>query len=230
MKLVALTQSLGRLERLELALRSRGFGVLRIPLVRTEPLNITLEPLQDCPWWLISSGATVEALEHLGADFSAHRFGAVGQATAKAIRAAGGQLDLIVPEGNATGLAQQFLKLEPSERAEPIGLPCGDRALSTLNDELSRAGIRTRTLCVYSSQTNPWPSDVAQPDLIVLASPTATHALPEHIAVRASLIALGATTAASIQARGWTCRVAHEPTTEALLELLLEIQVELLLG
>jgi uroporphyrinogen-III synthase len=222
MKLVALTQSLGRLENLEPALQAHGFQVLRVPLIRTEVLNVKLKPLEDCVWWLISSVAAVEALECLGADFTAHCFGAVGRATADAIRAAAGRVELIAPEGNAASLAQQFLKLEPAELGQPVGLPCGDRALSTLNDELSQAGVSTRTLCVYSSQTMPWPAAAAQPDLIVLASPTATQALPELIALKARLIALGATTADSIQARGWTCQVAGEPTSEALLELLFE--------
>jgi uroporphyrinogen-III synthase len=226
MSLVALTQSLGRLETLEPRLKARGFQVLRVPLVRTVVLPTNLEPLRACPWWLISSVATVEALKTLGADFAAHRFGAVGQATASAIHVTGGRVDLIAPEGNAASLAQQFLMLEPSGRGEQVGLPCGDRTLSTLSDELTRAGIITHKLCVYSSQPNPWPLDVAQPDLIVLASPTAAHALPEHIAARASLIALGATTAASIHARGWTCRVAREPTAEALLELLPGLKLE----
>lgn len=221
MSLVALTQSFGRLEALEPALRARGFEILRIPLVRTATLPVNLEALKACRWWLISSVATVEALEELGADFAAHRFGAVGRASAEAIRAAKGQVDLIAPEGNASSLAQQFLNLERTDPNEPVGLPLGDRALSTLNDELTRAGIMTRTLCVYSSQSNPWPAGAPQPDLIVLASPTATQALPEQVATRASLIALGPTTAASIQARGWTCQIAREPSTQALLELML---------
>ena len=221
MTLVALTQSLGRLENLESSLCAHGLKVLRIPLVRTVPLPVSLEPLQTCPWWLISSVATVEALETLDVDFSRHRFGAVGRATANAIRAAGGEVGLIAPEGNAVSLAQRFLMLEAG-RAEQVGLPMGDRSLSTLEDTLTRAGIATQTLCVYSSQTNPWPTDAPQPDVIVLASPTATHALPEQVAARARLIALGTTTAASIQARGWTCRTAREPSIKALLGLILE--------
>jgi uroporphyrinogen-III synthase len=222
MTLVALTQSLGRLGNLESSLCAHGLKVLRIPLVRTVPLPVSLEALRACPWWLISSVASVEALETLGADFAAHRFGAVGRATANAIRAAGGEVGLIAPEGNATSLAQRFLMLERKDRSEAVGLPMGDRSLSTLKDTLTRAGIRTQTLCVYSSQTNPWPTDAPQPDVIVLASPTATHALPERVATRATLIALGKTTAASIQARGWTCRTAREPSLKALLELILE--------
>ena len=189
-------------------------------------LPVSLEPLNACGWWLISSVATAQALGELGADFPAHRFGAVGRATAEAIRAAGGRVELIAPEGNAASLAQQFLaqqlNLERADQTQPVGLPRGDRALSSLNDELTRAGIMTRTLCVYSSQSNLWPTDAPQPDLIVLASPTATRALPEQVATRATLIALGPTTAASIRARGWTCRVAREPSVEALLELILE--------
>lgn len=222
MTLVALTQSLGRLENLESSLCAHGLTVLRIPLVRTVPLPVSIEALNACSWWLISSTATVEALETLGADFVARRFGAVGRATANAIRAAGGEVGLIAPEGNATSLAQRFLMLERKDRSEAVGLPMGDRTLSTLNDTLTRAGIRTQTLCVYSSQTNAWPMDSPQPDVIVLASPTATHALPEQVAAQARLIALGTTTAASIQARGWTCRTAREPSVKALLELILE--------
>jgi uroporphyrinogen-III synthase len=211
MTLIALTQSLGRLEALEPALRDRAFEVLRVPLLRTVTLSVGLEPLDACAWWLISSVATVEALELLGADFSRYRFGAVGRATATRIRAAGGQVDLFAPEGNAASLAQQYLNLERLDQTEPVGLPLGDRALSTLNDTLAQAGISTHTLCVYSSQSNPWPTDSPQPDMIVLASPTATQALPEQVASRANLIALGPTTAASIRARGWTCQVNRAP-------------------
>lgn len=226
MTLVALTQSLGRLENLESSLSAHGLRVLRIPLVRTVTLPVSLEPLNTCLWWLISSVATVEALEVLGADFAVHRFGAVGRATATAIRAAGGEVGLIAPEGNATSLAQRFLMLERKDHTEAVGLPMGDRNLSTLNDTLTRAGIATQTLCVYSSQTNTWPTDAPQPDVIVLASPTATHALPEQVATHTSLIALGKTTAASIKARGWTCHTAREPSVKALLELISELNLE----
>jgi uroporphyrinogen-III synthase len=226
MTLVALTQSLGRLDNLESSLCAHGLRVLRIPLVRTVPLPVGLEPLQACSWWLISSVATIEALETLGADFAAHRFGAVGRASANAIRAVGGEVGLIAPEGNAISLAQRFLMLERADRNEAVGLPMGDRSLWTLKDTLTRAGIRTQSLCVYSSQTNPWPTDAPQPDVIVLASPTATFALPEQVAARARLIALGTTTAASIKARGWTCRNAREPSLKALLELILETNLE----
>jgi uroporphyrinogen-III synthase len=223
---VALTQSLGRLEMLEASLLRHGLEVLRIPLVCTVTMPVNLEPLDGCPWWLISSVASVEALLALKADFAAHRFGAVGRATASAIRAAGGLVELIAPEGNAVSLATQFLRLEVAQDTqrghdgETVGLPLGDRALSTIQDQLTRAGVQTRALCVYSSQINPWPADAPQPDVIVLASPTATLGLPESVAARASLIALGPTTAASVQARGWTCRVARRPSVEALLELI----------
>jgi uroporphyrinogen-III synthase len=220
MRLVALTQSLGRLESLGPALLARDLKVLRVPLVRTVTLPVHLGTLNGCPWWLISSIATAQALEELGADFTAHRFGAVGRATAGAIRVAGGHVELIAPEGNAASLAQQFLNLDRAHLIQPVGLPLGDRAISTLNDALTRAGIVTRTRCVYSSQPNPWPPDAPQPDLIVLASPTATRVLPEQVGARASLIALGPTTAASIQARGWTCRMAREPSVQAVLELI----------
>ena len=212
---------------LEASLLRHGLEVLRIPLVRTVPMPVSLDALHGCPWWLISSVATVEALTALNADFVAHRFGAVGRATASAIRAAGGLVELIAPEGNAASLATLFLSLEQVRYAQldpnspSVGLPIGDRALSTIHDQLTREGISTRTLCVYSSQINPWPKDAPQPDVIVLASPTATLGLPESVAARANLIALGPTTAASIRARGWTCRVARRPSVEALLELIL---------
>jgi uroporphyrinogen-III synthase len=205
---------------LEASLRRHGLEVLRVPLLRTVPLAVSLEPLRDCPWWLISSVASVEALLALNADFTAHRFGAVGRATASAIRANGGQVELIAPEGNAASLAEQFLKLERRQHRMAVGLPLGDRALSTIHDKLTRAGVPTRALCVYSSQINPWPTDAPQPDVIVLASPTAVNGLPEIIAARASLIALGPTTAASIRARGWTCQEARKPSVEALLGLI----------
>ena len=63
---VALTQSEGRLGGLERALQERGFDVLRVPLIQTEPLltpavREAARALIGLPWLLFTSPAGVEA-------------------------------------------------------------------------------------------------------------------------------------------------------------------------
>ena len=238
---IALTHAEGRLIGLEQALEQRGFDVLRIPLVRTEVLmDANVAPLLECSWWLFTSTSAVESLVKLGVSFAGHRIGVVGEATARAIRDAGGTVELVSHNGNASGLANDFLEhvdlvgvgaqgtslrsmqgMTPLRHTVgPIGIPQGDRASNTLHGELERHGLEVSTVTVYRTITNPWPANTNQPDVIVLASPSAVDALPNHVAREAQLIALGPTTAATLHARHLECVTASSPSVEGVLEAL----------
>lgn len=215
--MVALTHSAGRLAGLEEALKAHGFEVFHHPLVRIETIpDADIAPLMDCPWWLVTSASSVEALIELGAPFSGRSLGAVGQSTALALRRAGATVELIGP-GTALGLGEWFLE---RVRIGPVGLPLGDRALPGLRAMLENAGLEVRAVTVYRNRLQSWPEDAPRPDAVVLASPSAASALPEVVARAARLVALGPSTALQLRSLGLQCLTASEPTTEAVVGLL----------
>ena len=114
---IALTQSEGRLAGLAEALRERGHEVVRQPLIRTQPLvseavRGRAERLLPCDWLLFTSPNAVEAwhaldlpLQNIGSTI-----GVVGEKTAEAVRALGGEVALTGKPQNAEGLAEVFLR------------------------------------------------------------------------------------------------------------------------
>ena len=170
--------------------------------------------------------------------------GAVGRKTASALRAAGVEPALVAERASrAAGLADAFLR--HPEAASPVGLPQGDRALPTLRRALERAGFETRPLVLYETVTRPWPGDATGGDtaasdtaggdtaagdtaagdtaagaaeLVVLASPSAADALPAEATKRATLVAIGPTTAAALERRGLACRQARAPSVGGVLD------------
>jgi uroporphyrinogen-III synthase len=221
---VALTHSEGRLEGLEALLESYGFEVLRVPLVQTRTLGgVSLQPLQDCPWWLFTSAAAVRAVRELGSVFAGHKLGAVGEGTAKALERAGAKPDLVSAESSGLGLARAFLgRGEPG----PVGVPQGNLALPTLTDELRRGGLEVRTLVVYTTLSKPWPPKLPVPDIVVLGSPSAIAALPPRVAEEARLVALGPLTAKRLAERGLPCVTAPAANVRGVLKAVEKVRGE----
>ncbi len=221
---VALTHSKGRLVGLEESLRANGFEVVHHPLIALEPIrDADMSTLLECPWWLVTSASSAEALRQIGASFSGRRIGSVGEATAQALRWAGATVDL-VGSGTVQQLGTLFL-----ERVNigPVGLPVGDRALPTLRTMLEGAGLEVRQVEVYRNRVLGWPERAPTPEIIVLASPSAVSALPESVARRARLVALGETTAERAQSLGLQCLTASQPTVTATLETILGVRLEI---
>ena len=222
---VVLTHSSGRFESLQTALELRGFSVVHHPLICTESIpDVNLEPILDYPWWLFSSVAAVEALESCGV-LKDRKVGAVGAATAQALQRAGAIVEFVSTLANAASFAREFSALQP--RA-PIALLEGDQALPTLRQALTKAALEFRAVTVYRTLLNSW-DDLELPgqvnglnksNAIVLMSPTAVSVIPDVVAQVAELVALGQTTAASIEARGWSCVVAQKPEMESVIEVL----------
>ncbi len=237
---IVLTHAAGRFEGLDTGLRRRGHTVVHAPLIATRPridaeARVAAEALLALPWLLFTSRSAVEAWSALGvgwhapseADGTAPRVGAVGRKTASALRAAGVEPALVAERAShAAGLADAFA--QHPEAASPVGLPQGDRALPTLRRGLERAGFETRPLVLYETVTQPWtgdaPGDAAADDsagaaeLVVLASPSAADALPDEVARRAALVAIGPTTAAALERRGLAPRQARAPNVGGVLE------------
>ncbi len=170
---IILTHAPGRFEGLETGLRRRGHTVVHAPLITTRPrtgeeVRAAAEALLSLPWLLFTSRSAVEAWSALGVGWQAPggrspgapRVGAVGRKTASALRAAGAEPALVAERASrATGLADAFL--QHPEAASPVGLPQGDRALSTLRRALEQAGFDTRPLVLYETVTQPWTGDAA---------------------------------------------------------------------
>jgi len=232
---IVLTHSEGRFEGLADALERRGHEVRRAPLVRTRAradasVRAEAETLLALPWVIFTSRSAVEAWQALGVpwrsadapdDDATPLIGAVGRKTASALRRAGAGVALIGERSQAGSLSEAFL--EDPRAAGPVGLPQGDRALPTLRRTLEREGFETRPLVLYETVTEPFPEDAVSADgegaaaLVVLASPSAAGALPEAVARSATLVAIGPTTAAAIEDRGFACLQAASPSVAGVL-------------
>lgn len=202
------------------------------------------EALLALPWIVFTSRSAVEAWRALGLpwhspdapqDDLAPLIGAIGRKTASALRRAGASVALIGDRAQATSLAGTFL--DDPRAAGPVGLPQGDRALPTLRRALEREGFETRPLVLYETVTEPFPEDAVaaagQPEggaagagatggdaagaLVVLASPSAAGALPDRVGRSATLVAIGPTTAAAVERRGFACLRAASPSVAGVL-------------
>ncbi len=212
---VGLTQSAGRLAELEPLLLQRGYQVLRQPLIETRTLRgVSLEPLEACPWWLFTSLAAVQGVLQLGASLENRKLGAVGEATAKALQQGGGEVLLVCAEASVSSLLGSFMALG---EVGPVGLPQGNRALPTLAEGLQKAGYEIRPLVVYQTQAIPWPEAIAFPEITLVASPSALEGLSQGFAHRTLFVAIGSTTAQSLQERGWNFVVPKEMSVQGLL-------------
>jgi uroporphyrinogen-III synthase len=221
---VVLTHARGRLEELEAALRRRGDEVVRAPLIETVPCadgatRAAARRLLTLPWLLFPSRSAVEAWSALGLPLpgAPHgpELGAVGGATAAALAAAGARATLIGEPATAEGLVRAFLARR--DAAGPVGLPRGDRARKTLQERLEAAGVEAVPVTLYRTETRPWRGG-AEADAVVVASPSAAEGLPEDVAGRAALVALGPTTGAALHARGFSPWIAARPDAQAVLD------------
>jgi len=224
---VVLTYGPGRLEELEAALLARGDEVLRRPLIEVVPqrdpaTRAAARRLLRLPWLLFPSRSAVEAWSGLGLPFptAPHgpRLGAVGSGTAAALRSAGGRVDAIGEPANADGLATVFLAR--ADAAGPVGLPRGARGRARLEMRLREAGLATEPVTLYATERRDWPgaSDGVSADAIVIASPSAAEGLPDDLEPRATVIAIGPVTAATLRDRGFEPWIAARPEVGAILE------------
>ena len=219
---IALTHADGRLERLAPALRARGHDVVLAPLIATRPLlddatRRAAEALLALPWRCYPSRSSVAAWAALGLPFDdGARLAAVGAGTAAAIVAHGGAAPLTPSPLASTAIGLAATVLAAGAAGHGVGLVQGRRARPELAEHLRRGGAEPHRAVVYDVATLPW-RETRPIDAVVLASPSAVAALPQVVAERAQLIALGPTTAAAIRERGWRCARADVPSAEGVL-------------
>ena len=218
---VAITASSGRLHGLEERLRALGHDPIRSPLIKVRPRTdeasrvaaAALEPLR---WRLYPSRTAVEAWRALGLGFDPDtRIGAVGPATAAALRAAGAHVDLVARPATAAALAAQVLAHPDGPRhGETVGVVQGSGARPSLARGLRAGRVDVRIAIVYDREGLGWRVE-APVDAIVVASPSGVTALPAAVGSVALIVAIGPTTAAAARRRGWRVVVAAAPTAEA---------------
>jgi uroporphyrinogen-III synthase len=223
---VAVTASTGRLEGLEAQLRALGHEAVRAPLVavtprRDEATRAAAEALRPLRWRLFPSRSAVEAWHGLRLGFDdATLVGAVGPATADAVRALGDRVAVVAEPATAKGLAAGVLDHpQAPRRGEAVAVVQGSGARPALARALTAAGVVPRIAVVYDRSGLGWRVDGAV-DAIVVASPSAVAALPDAAASGTIVVAVGPTTAAAARRRGWSVRQARTPTAAAIVDAL----------
>lgn len=217
---IALTHAAGRLEDLETRLVARGHEVVRTPLIearhRTDPATReAAAALLALPWLLFASRSAVAAWRALALPFEGPSLGAVGGATAAALERAGGRVRVVGEPATGHGLAASFLARRDARG--PVGLPRGNRSRDDLPTALAGAGLPVRPVTIYDTLPRAWAGG-ERVEAIVLASPSAVQGLPDEVARRAVLVALGPTTGAALRRRGLRPQVAARPDVEAVLD------------
>lgn len=218
---VAITASSGRLEGLAARLRAAGHDPVPSPLIAVRPRTddasrtaaAALAPLR---WRLYPSRTAVEAWRALGLGFDPDtRLGAVGPATAAALRAAGAHVDVVARPATAAALARQVLAHPDGPRpGEAVGVVQGSGARPALARGLRAGRVDVRTAVVYDREGLGWRVD-GPVDAIVVASPSGVAALPSAVGSAALIVAIGPTTAAAARRRGWRVAAAATPTVDA---------------
>ena len=221
---VALTQSRGRLEVVQAMLESRGYEVIRQPLIETQPLldeatKLAARKLSECAWILFTSRTAAETWQKLDLQFPPPSsllpppfIGAVGKKTAEALQTIGAEVSIIADQQNAENFAEMFLN--HPKAASPVGLPQGDRALDTVQKKLEQHGFDVRPVVIY--KTILCPKNFQNIDVIVLSSPSAVEAVEDK--GQAQLVAIGETTLKAVEARGWQAVRATSPDAEAIFQ------------
>lgn len=241
-KRIAVTRAAERAEGLASALRDQGAEVLVCPTIAyappddPEPLEAALERLDQYDWIIFTSAAAVDALATYQAlPLPLHvRVAAVGKATAAAIEAHGGRVDLLPARQNAEGLLAELRNVA----GRRILLPVSDIARETL-----AVGLREREACVdvvtaYRTVPGPGVRDLIDPlcrraiDAIVFSSPSTLRYLLDGMVqfgvdrsvartliTGVALIAIGPTTAQALRDEGLLVAAqAPDPGVEGVVE------------
>ena len=205
---------------LSCALRKRGLVPVHCPVIRHEPpedagaLQRAARELESFDWLVVASQRAVEAVvkARAGLPFPHRvRTAAAGAATAAALRAAGARDPVVAAEAGAEPLARRLREM-PEWQGRRVLLPRAAEGSAVLAEALRAAGAHVVEVTAYRTLARPalevaraW--DSAAPDAVVLASPSAVHALAAGIGAKAlrelrAVVAIGPTTAAALAAIG----------------------------
>jgi uroporphyrinogen-III synthase len=176
MTAILVTRPAGATDSLVAELESRGYRVSAVPTMSTRTLAVEWPDLKQMDWIVVTSAAGVDSLPDTPAG---PRWAAVGESTARALRAKGAKTVFVPSEANGTALAEEIpdpagarLLLVRASLADP-DLPAG----------LRRRGARVQEITAYETVEGPAESAgdlrraLEQPDLggVVFASGSAVR-------------------------------------------------------
>jgi uroporphyrinogen-III synthase/uroporphyrinogen III methyltransferase/synthase len=244
---VAVTRGAGGDDPLSRRLRELGAEVLEAPSIALAPpaswseLDAALGELPATDWIAFASANAVERtvaraaeLGILPAALARPRLAAVGHATAERLARLVRAPDLVPAEARGEALAAA---LAPEVRGRRVLVPRAQEGRPELVDGLTRAGaivaapVAYRTVAAPSEALAPLAAALAKGalDAVVFASPSAVRSVVESLGElrpllgRATLAAIGPTTAAELRAVGFATvlQPAHA-SVDALAEALAE--------
>jgi len=155
---VVVTRPLDQARRLRLELERLGASVVELPFIEIDLQPDRLEPylerLDSYDWALFTSSNGVRALKAAldkraagGPAPTALRVGAVGPATATALRGLGWGVDVVPPEHSARGLAAALRGLDLA--GARVLLPCAEGGAKELVEELRGKGAGVDAVAAY---------------------------------------------------------------------------------
>jgi uroporphyrinogen-III synthase len=238
------------------ALRTAGYVPDLVPLIKIEPAedpDMIIDLLGALVggrfgWVAVTSASTVkplvDAAANLGLELpealSRARVGAVGAATAAALRAAGVDVDLVATTRSAEGLLKDWPKPgDYPDRPARVLLPHGDLAEPTLAEGLRASGWSVRTVVAYRTTPVPPPPRVVDAwksgeyaGVVLTSSSTArqlvaTLGVPKH---PMRVVCIGKTTATTARDLGLEVTVAPDPSPAGLVAALTAASEEHVVG
>ncbi len=245
-KRIAITRAAERAEGFAAAIRACGAEVLVCPTIAyappddPAPLDAALRDLDRYDWLMITSAAAVDALSARKVwPLPAHmRVAAVGKATAAAIEACGGCVDLLPAEQHAEGLLAELGEMAGAR----VLLPLADIARETLAAGLRARGAVVDVVIAYRTVPGPGVQRLLAPlraralDAVVFSSPSTLRYMLDgcerlgidrqtarDLLAGAALVAIGPATARALEEEGLVVSArAPVPTAEGMIAALVE--------
>ena len=198
-------------------LRTAGYAVLELPLVRFSALKVDREtPASD--WLLFTSPQGVRAFGAAGLTVGDAQVAALGAGTAATLAASGLKDDLGLESRDGAEMAAAFTARVTAPAT--VLLPGPRRRLDEPRATLEGAGFTVTELALYETEVVPADdlpdTPFAASDVVFFCSPSAVRAFIGAWDERPDCVAIGETTADALRAAGFDPTVADQPNLEAL--------------
>ena len=148
MTAVLVTRPAGLRDALVSELESRGYDVIAVPTVLTRRIAVDWPDLARFDWVVVTSVAGVATLPGIP---TGPRWAAVGESTARALRARGAQVDVIPAEANGAALADAL----PDPRGKKVVLVRASLADPDLPSILRDRGAVVEEITAYETVEGP---------------------------------------------------------------------------
>jgi uroporphyrinogen-III synthase len=242
---VLIPRAPGRGEALAALIEGDGGTAVVAPLIsRADADGPDLDALRDAVealragaygWVAITSVNAVTALRAATEDdgFGAWpvRWAAVGPATARALRRAGAEPELVAVENSAVGMLAEWPDAHASSSTSRVLLPLGDLAEPTLERGLAERGYTPVRITAYRTVSHPAPPEVVADwaagriRLVVLTSGSVAREVARQLGPRSDVlaVAIGQPTRRAAEGTGQrVAAVATDATDDALFSAIIE--------